>query len=75
VRETERRANGGAGRAKLRAAPDPDLVDALMHAEEALESALGHGVRVRAAGKRGALRAEIQFDDLDALLEFARSRR
>ena len=72
VRETERRANaGGAGRPKLKAAPDPDLVEALARAEEALESALGHGVRVRATGKRGALRAELRFDDLDDLLAFA----
>ena len=60
VRETERRANeGGKGRPRLKAVPDPDLVEALAQAEEALESALGHGVQVRATGKRGALRAEL----------------
>jgi hypothetical protein len=56
----------------LRAVPDPDLVAALTQAEEALESALGHGVRVRATGKRGALQAELRFADLDELLEFAK---
>ena len=74
VRETERRANaGGTGRPKLKAAPDPDLVEALTKAEEALETALGHGVRVRAAGKQGSLRAELRFDGLDDLLEFAQA--
>ena len=74
VRETERRANaGGKGRPKLKAAPDPDLVDALAKAEEALETALGHGVRVRATGKKGALSAELRFDGLDDLLEFAQA--
>ena len=73
VRETERRANvGGKGRPRLKAVPDPDLVAALAQAEEALESALGHGVRVRTTGKRGALQAELRFDDLDELLEFTK---
>jgi ParB family transcriptional regulator, chromosome partitioning protein len=75
VRETERRANeGGTARPKLRALPDPDVVEALKRAEDALESALGHGVRVRAAGKGGALKAELRFDDLDELLAFAEDR-
>ena len=75
VRETERRANeGGRGRPKLKAVPDPDLVAALERAEDALESALGRGVRVRAAGKNGALRAELRFEDLDELLEYAKRR-
>lgn len=75
VRETERRANAGAdARPKLKALPDPDLVEALAGAEDALEAALGTGVRVRPKGKGGALRAELDFEDLDALLEFARSR-
>jgi len=73
VRETERRANvGGKSRPRLKAVPDPDLVAALAQAEEALESAIGRGVRVRATGKRGALQAELRFDDLDELLEFAK---
>jgi ParB family chromosome partitioning protein len=75
VRETERRANaGGQDRPKLKAVPDADLVEALERAEEALESALGHGVRVRATGKKGALRAELQFDDLDDLLAYAKQK-
>ena len=43
-----------------------------MRAEEALESALGTGVRVRPA--RRGIRAELHFDDLDQLLAFARER-
>jgi ParB family chromosome partitioning protein len=74
VRETERRANVGGGRARLKAVPDPDLVEALAQAEEALESALGHGVRVRATGRKGAVRAELQFDGIDELLEYARDK-
>jgi ParB family transcriptional regulator, chromosome partitioning protein len=73
VRETERRANAnGKGRPKLAAVPDPDLLAALERAEEALESAFGRGVRVKAMGKKGALRAEVQFDDLDELLDYAK---
>ena len=75
VRETERRANAGPSRPNLRAVPDADVVEALERAEDELESALGHGVRVRAAGKEGALRAELRFDDLDDLLAFAQERR
>ncbi len=41
----------------------------LAEAEEALESALGHGVRVRAA--RRGINAELHFDDLDELEAFA----
>jgi ParB family transcriptional regulator, chromosome partitioning protein len=76
VRETERRANaGGKGRPKLESVPDPDLVAALEQAEEALESAFGRGVRVRATGKKGTLRAEVQFDDMDELLDYAKDKR
>ena len=76
VRETERRASaGGKGRPSLKSVPDPDLVAALMKAEEELEAALGHGVHIRATGKKGALRAELEFDDLDDLLDFARTKR
>src|SRR6201988_1141158 len=72
VRETERHAkhNGGAGRAKV--VPHPDQEAALVRAEEALEEALGTGIRVRAL--RRGIRAELQFDDLEDLLAFARSR-
>ena len=44
----------------------------MTRAEEALESALGTGVRVRSA--RRGIRAELHFDDLDQLLAFARER-
>ena len=71
VRETERRAKEAAP-ASPRALPHPDEAEALREAEERLESALGTGVRVKAAGK--GLRAELHFDDLDELLEFARRR-
>ena len=75
VRETERRAaQGGSARPKLRAVPDAEVVEALRRAEDALETALGQGVRVRAVGKKGALRAELRFDDLDELLAFAEER-
>ncbi len=73
VRETERRAKQGAARPAPKAAPDPDLAEALARAEDELESALGTGVRVRAAGNK--IRAELHFDDLDDLLDFTRRRR
>ena len=44
----------------------------MARAEEALESALGTGVRVRPA--RRGIRAELHFEDLDQLLAFARDR-
>ena len=44
-----------------RSSPHPDQKAAMLRAEEALEEAFGHGVRVRAAKK--GLRAELQFDD------------
>jgi ParB family transcriptional regulator, chromosome partitioning protein len=71
VRETERRAEGSTPPGP-RAAPHPDEAEALREAEEQLESALGTGVRVKAAGK--GIRAELRFDDLDELREFARRR-
>jgi len=71
VRETERRAKEGTP-ATPRAVPHPDEVEALREAEERLESALGTGVRVKATGK--GVRAELHFEDLDALLDFARRR-
>lgn len=72
VRETERHAkqNGDGGRAKV--VPHPDQEAALVRAEEALEGALGTGIRVRAM--RRGIRAELHFDDLEDLLAFARSR-
>ena len=71
VRETERRAKGSSPPAP-RAVPHPDEAEALREAEEQLESALGTGVRVKAAGK--GIRAELHFGDLDELREFARRR-
>lgn len=74
VRETERRAKT-AGRAPRRGevVAHPDQQAALERAEEALEQALGTGVKVRAA--RQGIRAELHFDDLDSLLSFARAPR
>ena len=72
VRETERRA-GGPKPARSKAAPHPDQVEALREAEERLESALGTGVTIRAA--RRGFRAEMHFDDLGELLDFAARRR
>jgi ParB family transcriptional regulator, chromosome partitioning protein len=69
VRETERRAKAP-GKVRARAVVDPDREAALLRAEEALEEAFGHGVRVRAARK--GIRAELSFDGIDELLEFAR---
>ena len=71
VRETERRAKQGAPPAP-RAVPHPDEAEALREAEEQLESALGTGVRVKASGR--GIRAELHFDDLDELREFAHRR-
>ena len=75
VRETERRAaQDGGGRPKLRAVPDADVVDALRRAEDALEAALGRGVKVKGPGKSGALRVELRFDDVDEALAYAEDR-
>jgi ParB family chromosome partitioning protein len=70
VRETESRAKAAGVTRTVRVVPHPDQEAALLRAEEALEEAFGHGVRVR-AGREG-LRAELRFDDIDELLEFAR---
>ncbi len=76
VRETEKRANeGGAARPKLRALPDADVVEALRRAEDALEAALGRGVKVRAVGKGAGMKAELRFDDIDEVLAFAEDKR
>jgi ParB family transcriptional regulator, chromosome partitioning protein len=72
VRETERRAKKGSVPKRTKVVPHPDQEAALARAEEALESALGTGVRVRTA--RRGIRAELRFDDLDELLAFARER-
>jgi ParB family chromosome partitioning protein len=70
VRETERRARGAQTRRRVKVVPHPDQEAALLRAEEALEEAFGHGVSVRPA--RNGLRAELHFDDVDELIEFAR---
>ncbi len=73
VRETERRAKeNGKAPPTAKVALHPDEVEALARAEEELESALGTGVRIRAARK--GIRAELRFDDLDQLRSFARER-
>ncbi|HEX2468787.1 MAG TPA: ParB/RepB/Spo0J family partition protein [Solirubrobacterales bacterium] len=69
VRETERRAKGE-GKAPVAPVPHPDQEAALAKAVEELERALGTGIRVRSARK--GIRAELHFDDVDSLLEFAR---
>ena len=71
VRETENRAKlasqpGHAGTVKRgRNALDPELREALEDAEEKLESALGHEVKLGV--RAGQIRAEISFDDIDEL--------
>ena len=70
VRETERRAKEAGVVRSVRVVAHPDQEAALLRAEEALEEAFGHGVRVR-TGTTG-LKAELRFDNLDDLLEFAR---
>jgi ParB family chromosome partitioning protein len=71
VRETERRAKEGGGRSRDGAhRPNADEAVALAQAEDALEAALGTGVRVRST--RSGIRAELAFDHLDELLALAR---
>ncbi len=70
VRETERRAKHAESTPTARVVPHPDQKAALERAEDALERALGTGVRVRSA--RQGIRAELSFEGLDELLEFAR---
>jgi ParB family chromosome partitioning protein len=71
VRETENRARAGRGaRPSSKPSPHPDQEAALLRAEEALEEAFGRGVRVRAA--RTGIRAELSFESIEKLLEFAR---
>jgi ParB family transcriptional regulator, chromosome partitioning protein len=70
VRETERRAKHAEATPTAKVVPHPDQEAAMLRAEEALEEAFGHGVRVRVSKK--GLRAELRFDDVGELLEFAR---
>ncbi|MBA2241036.1 MAG: ParB/RepB/Spo0J family partition protein [Solirubrobacterales bacterium] len=72
VRETERRARGGTARRYRSPARTPDEQDAITQAEEALEGALGRGVKVSPA--RSGVRVELHFADLDELLGFASHR-
>ncbi|HET6829945.1 MAG TPA: ParB/RepB/Spo0J family partition protein [Solirubrobacterales bacterium] len=71
VRETERRARGENPAPRKRREIHPDEEAAIGAAEDALEKALGHGVRV-SSGARG-LTARITFSDLDELLALTRS--
>lgn len=74
VRETERRAKAPDDRPRRTTiVAHPDQQAALERAEEALADALHTGVRVRAI--RRGVRAELHFDDLDQLLEFAARKR
>src|SRR5436189_3766460 len=61
VRETERRAKRADAGKRPKVVPHPDQQAALARAEEALETALGTGVRVRSA--RRGIRAELHFED------------
>ena len=72
VRETENKVKLASQprRSKGRAEGDPEQAAALREASDALESSLGHEVRVRAKGDEIAV--EIRFDDLDAALDLAR---
>jgi ParB family chromosome partitioning protein len=69
VREREGRANDSGTVRSPKVVAHPDQQAALTRAEDALEKALGTGVRVRST--RSGLRAELQFEDLDELLQFA----
>jgi len=75
VRETERRVKGkpDAGRKQAERHLHPDEEAAIGKAEDALEQALGHEVKV-SSGARG-LTAQIRFEDLDEALAFAGSLR
>ena len=69
VRETERRAKRAERTPSAKVVVHPDQKAALQRAEDALERALGTGVRVRAAPK--GIRAELEFESLEELLELA----
>jgi ParB family chromosome partitioning protein len=76
VRETENRAKlasqpgRGASTRRGRSALDPELKEALEEAEDQLQSALGHEVKLGVRG--GQIRAELRFDDLDQLVSLSR---
>jgi ParB family transcriptional regulator, chromosome partitioning protein len=73
VRETENRVRL-ASQPKKRASNkplDPDAEAALLAVADALESALGHEVRVRPKG--GGIAAELRFDDIAEAEELARN--
>jgi ParB family chromosome partitioning protein len=72
VRETERRAQQADAPKGSKTGRHPDQDAALERAADALEAALGTGVRVRPA--RRGIRVELHFDDLDELLAFADQR-
>jgi ParB family chromosome partitioning protein len=71
VRQTERRAKAD-GAPRPKAVPHPDEVEALQEAADVLEQALGTGVTVRS--DRKGFRAELRFESLDELRDFARRR-
>jgi ParB family transcriptional regulator, chromosome partitioning protein len=74
VRETERRAKGEKAKPTApRRELHPDEEAAIGKAEDALERALGHEVKV-SSGARG-LTAQIRFEDLDEALRLAKSLR
>ena len=74
VRETERRAKGEGGASARKARElHPDEEAAIGKAEDALERALGHDVRVR-SGANG-LTAQIRFTDLDEVLALTKALR
>ena len=74
VRETEKRAKGEEGPpARKPRELHPDEEAAIGKAEDALELALGHDVRV-SSGARG-LTAQIRFEDLDEVLALTKSLR
>ena len=74
VRETERRAKGDGGASARKARElHPDEEAAIGKAEDALERALGHDVRVR-SGANG-LTAQIRFEDLDEVLALTKALR
>lgn len=79
VRETEARAKGETisrtpgpgGGGGVRRHIHPDEQEAMMKAEDAFERALGREVKV--ATTKTGLKVELQFDDLDELLELTRT--
>ena len=72
VRDTERRANGGAAKRRKTAGGRISAEEraAMADAEDLLGSAVGHDVRVRRDGN--GVRAELRFDDLGELESLAR---